>query len=222
MLYTLVFCFTFFNALFDVILHRKTDIKIKTLIMENFDFFALVVVPFLIILARIADQTIGTLRLVFLSKGYKALAPIMGFFEVLIWIVVVSQIFQQLDNYLYYIAYALGFALGNYLGLMIEEKLSLGQVVIRVFPKTQTEEIVNELSDRGFGLTVMDAQGVRGPVKILFSIINRKSLGDFLETIRKFDPHTFYTIEDVRTSAEGVFPRASRRKKSLSGLIRFK
>jgi len=190
--------------------------------MENFDIFSWVIVPLLIVLSRIADQTIGTLRLVYLSKGYKGLAPIMGFFEVLIWIIAVSQIFQQLDNYFYYFAYALGFALGNYLGLRIEEKLSLGKVVIRVFPKSNTDEIVNELSDKRYGLTIMDAYGTRGPVKVIFSIINRKNLDDFLQTIRKFDDHTFYTIEDVRTSAEGVFPLAEKRRRKISGLIKFK
>jgi len=190
--------------------------------MENFDYMAWIVVPILIILARIADQTIGTLRLVYLSKGYKIIAPVMGFFEVLIWIIVVSQIFQKLDNYFYYFAYAFGFALGNYIGLRLEERLSLGQVVIRVFPKINTDEIVNELSERGFGLTIMDAQGTRGPVKILFSIINRKTLEDFLETVRKFDDQVFYTIEDVRTSAKGVFPSSENKRKGFAGLIKFK
>lgn len=178
--------------------------------------------PLLIILARIADQTIGTLRLVYLSKGYKVIAPVMGFFEVLIWIIVVSQIFQKLDNYFYYFAYAFGFALGNYIGLRLEERLSLGKVVIRVFPKTNTDEIVHELSERGFGLTIMDALGTRGPVKILFSIINRKNLDDFLVTVRKFDEQTFYTIEDVRTSAKGVFPSSEKNRRSIYGLLKSK
>jgi len=116
----------------------------------------------------------------------------------------------------------LGFALGNYIGLRLEEKLSLGKVVIRVFPRHDTENIVKELSNRGFGLTIMDAHGTRGPVKILFSIINRKNLNDFLQTIRQFDEHTFYTIEDVRTSADGVFPVAERRRRRISGLVKFK
>lgn len=190
--------------------------------MENFDYMAWIVVPLLIILARIADQTIGTLRLVYLSKGYKVIAPVMGFFEVLIWIIVVSQIFQKLDNYFYYFAYAFGFALGNYIGLRLEERLSLGKVVIRVFPKTNTDEIVHELSERGFGLTIMDALGTRGPVKILFSIINRKNLDDFLVTVRKFDEQTFYTIEDVRTSAKGVFPSSEKNRRSIYGLLKSK
>jgi uncharacterized protein YebE (UPF0316 family) len=193
--------------------------------MEHFDFFSWVIIPTLIILARVADQTIGTLRLVYLSKGYKMLAPIMGFFEVLIWIVVVSQIFQQLNNYFYYIVYALGFALGNYLGLRLEEKISLGKVVIRVFPKNKVDDIVEKLKSNGYGLTIMDASGTRGPVKIIFSIINRKSAALFISIIREFDQHTFYTIEDVRTSSDGVFPVSGKtefRRKGLFGAIKFK
>lgn len=190
--------------------------------MEGFDFFSLVVVPLLIVLSRIADQTIGTLRLVYLSKGYKAIAPIMGFFEVLIWIIVVSQIFQQLDNYLYYVAYALGFALGNYIGLLIEEKLSLGKVVVRVFLKTQIENTVKELSEAGYGLTIMDAQGARGPVKILFSISNRKNVDNFLSIVSKYDLNAFYTVEDVRTSSEGIFPASPKKKGFFSGILKSK
>lgn len=180
--------------------------------MENFDFFSYVVVPLLIVLARIADQTIGTLRLVYLSKGFKVIAPIMGFFEVLIWIIVVSQIFQQLDNYLYYIAYATGFALGNYIGLIIEEKLSLGKVVVRVFLKNNIQETVKELSDAGYGLTIMDAEGARGPVKILFSVSNRKNVDEFLNIVSKYDSSAFYSVEDVRTSSEGIFPNAKKKR----------
>ncbi len=190
--------------------------------MGDFDFLTWVVVPFLIILARIADQTIGTLRLVYLSKGYKVLAPVMGFFEVLIWIVAVSQIFQQLNNYFYYLAYATGFALGNYLGLLIEEKLSLGKVVIRVFPKDNVDAIVSKLKENGYGLTIMDAIGTRGPVKIIFSILNRKSLGDFLSIIKQFDEESFYTIEDVRSSAKGVFPSSDHKRKRAFGVMKSK
>jgi len=190
--------------------------------MASFDYFTWVIVPLLIVLARISDQAIGTLRLVYLSKGYKVIAPIMGFFEVLIWIVAVSQIFQQLNNYLYYFAYALGFALGNYLGLRIEEKISLGRIVIRVFPKESVDDIINSLRDKGFGLTIMDAYGTRGPVKILLSILNRKSLPDFLNVIKQYDDHAFYTVEDVRNSAKGVFPSGNNKRKMLWGVMKFK
>jgi uncharacterized protein YebE (UPF0316 family) len=190
--------------------------------MDSSDFFTWVIVPLLIILARIADQTIGTLRLVYLSKGYKVLAPVMGFFEVLIWIVAVSQIFQQLNNYFYYLAYAIGFALGNYLGLRIEEKISLGKVVIRVFPKGNVDNIIEVLKEKGYGLTIMDAYGTRGPVKILFSILNRKSLPDFLSIIKSYDDKAFYTIEDVRSSAKGVFPSSDHKRNRTFGVMKSK
>jgi uncharacterized protein YebE (UPF0316 family) len=188
----------------------------------DFDFFAYIVVPLLIIAARIADQTLGTLRLVYLSKGFKHIAPILGFFEVLIWITAVSQILRELNNFYYYVMYALGFALGNYIGLLIEEKISIGKILIRVFLKEQVKEITNNLIEKGFGITILDAEGSRGPVKVVFSIISRKKIHLFLSVIKKYDEHIFYTIEDIRSSAEGVFPVAERKRRRISGVIKFK
>ena len=86
------------------------------------DLFSYVLMPLLIFLARICDVSIGTLRIIFVSKGKKNIAPILGFFEVLIWITAISKIMQNLDNYINYIAYAAGFATGNLIGMIIEEK----------------------------------------------------------------------------------------------------
>jgi len=107
----------------------------------------------LIILARIADQTIGTLRLIFLSKGFRILTPVLGFFEVIIWLLAVSQIFQHFDNWLAYIAYGLGFAIGNYIGIVVEQKISLGSVIVRIVPKYDTSELISYLRDNNFGIT---------------------------------------------------------------------
>ena len=89
-------------------------------------WFTWVGLPILIFLARILDQSIGTLRLIFLSKGMKHIAPFLGFFEVIIWLLAVGQIMQHLDNWLCYVAYGAGFAMGNFIGISIEERLSLG------------------------------------------------------------------------------------------------
>ena len=61
-------------------------------------FFAWVVLPFLIVIARMLDVTLGTLRIIFVSRGNRLIAPILGFFEVLIWIVVIGQIMQNLTT----------------------------------------------------------------------------------------------------------------------------
>jgi uncharacterized protein YebE (UPF0316 family) len=173
--------------------------------------FAWIILPLLIILARIADQTIGTLRLIFLSKGFRVLTPVLGFFEVIIWLLAVSQIFQHLDNWLAYIAYGLGFAIGNYIGIVVEQKISLGSVIVRIVPKYDTTELISYLRERNFGITSVNAEGSRGPVKVVFSIIKRKDIHDFVAIIKRFNPNAFYTIEDVRAVHEGVIHNAPSR-----------
>jgi uncharacterized protein YebE (UPF0316 family) len=173
--------------------------------------FTWIILPVLIILARIADQTIGTLRLIFLSKGFRILTPLLGFFEVIIWLLAVSQIFQHLDNWLAYVAYGLGFAIGNYIGIVLEQKISLGNVIVRIVPKYDTTELINYLQEGNFGITSVNAEGSRGPVKVIFSIIKRRDIKQFVSIIKRFNPNAFYTIEDVRAVHEGVMHHASSR-----------
>jgi uncharacterized protein YebE (UPF0316 family) len=173
--------------------------------------FTWVILPVLIFFARIMDQTIGTMRLIFLSKGMKYIAPFLGFFEVIIWLLAVGQIMQHLDNWLSYVAYGAGFATGNYIGMLLEEKISLGTVIIRVILSRQTPELINELKSQNFGLTLVDAEGSKGSVKLIFSIIRRKELSNFIDTIHQYNPNAFYTIEDVKSANEGIFRRTVQR-----------
>ena len=189
--------------------------------MENVDFlnseiFAWVVLPLLIILARIFDVSIGTVRLIFVSKGFKLLAPILWFFEVIIWLLAVSQIMKHLDNVVCYIAYGFGFALGNYIGMYLEEKLSIGNVIIRVITKADSFELINDLKSQNYGLTVVDAEGSHQKVKLIFSVIKRENVKQFVSIINQYNPHSFYTIEDVKSVNEGVFKGNSRNLNPLS------
>lgn len=177
--------------------------------------FVWVILPLLIFISRIADQTIGTLRLIFVSKGYKYIAPALGFFEVIIWLLAVSQIFKQLDNFLYYIAYGAGFAAGNFIGILLEEKISLGTVVIRVMPKKDVTELIRYLSEHNFGVTTMEAEGSRGKTKVILSIIPRKQIKEFVGIINQFNPNAFYSIEEVKAVNKGVF-----RQQGSSGLVK--
>lgn len=160
--------------------------------------FSYFVVPLLIMLSRVTDVSIGTMRVIFVSKGYKIFAAMCGFFEVLIWLIVITQIMKNLTNPLYYIAYATGFATGNYVGMFIEEKIALGNVLLRVITPNELYELTNLLRERKYGVTIVDAEGMTGTVKILFSIIPRAELGSVLDVIQRVNPHAFYTIEDVR------------------------
>lgn len=171
--------------------------------------FTWIILPLLIFFARIMDQTIGTMRLIFLAKGMKYLAPFLGFFEVIIWLLAIGQIMQHMDNWISYVAYGAGFATGNYIGMMLEEKLSLGTVIIRVILSKQSPELINELKAQDFGLTLVDAEGSKGSVKVVFSIIRRKELPNFIETLHRYNPNAFYTVEDVKSAREGIFRRSN-------------
>jgi uncharacterized protein YebE (UPF0316 family) len=169
--------------------------------------FTYVVLPVLIVLARICDVTIGTLRIIVLSRGHKYLAPLLGFFEVLIWITVTAKIMQNLHNPVCYVAYAGGFALGNLVGIIVEHRLAMGKVVIRIITGQDATELIGTLRDKGYGVTSIPAQGSTGLVQLIFSVIKRSDLDEVVEIVKKFNPKAFYSIEDVRFVAEGVFPR---------------
>ncbi|MDO9511756.1 MAG: DUF2179 domain-containing protein [Bacteroidales bacterium] len=182
------------------------------------ELFALVIIPLLIFISRIIDQSIGTLRLIFVAKGFKLLAPLLGFFEVIIWVIAIGQIMQHLDNVFCYLAYGGGFAAGNYIGIYLEEKLSLGTVLIRVMPKKDTTELVSNLKEANFGVTMMDAEGSTGKIKILLSIIKRKELKQYVPIINKFNPNAFYTVEEIKSVHSGIF-RTNGKSKGISGIL---
>ena len=106
-----------------------------------FDWIGLVVVPLLIVAARVTDVSMGTLRVVFIGRGMAVPAALVGFVESLVWLLAVSQILKHLTLPLYYVAYAGGFALGNYVGLRIESWMALGNVVVRVITNQSTEAL---------------------------------------------------------------------------------
>jgi len=168
--------------------------------------FTYLVLPGLIFLARVCDVTLGTLRIIAVSKGHKYLAPVLGFFEILIWIMVIGKIMQNLGNVACYIGYAGGFAAGNFIGLLIEEKLAIGTVVVRVITKQASAELVENLSRQGFGVTSVAAQGSTGDVAVVYTIIKRGDIEQVAALVRQFNPNAFYSIEDVRYVSEGVFP----------------
>lgn len=176
--------------------------------MEGF-MMTWIIIPLLIFLARVADVSIGTVRIVFVSKGFKIIAPLLGFFEILIWLLAMSRIFQNLDNWLYYIAYAAGFAVGNYIGLIIEERLALGHVNLRIITSMSGDALIKKLTNEGFGITSHEAQGSRGKVNIIYCILKRSDYKQVADIIHEYNPKAFYTLEDVRYASSGVFPMKS-------------
>lgn len=170
------------------------------------EIFKLVILPVAIFAARICDVSLDTLRIIYVSRGLKFLAASIGFFEVLIWLIAMSQIIRNLTNPFLYIAYAGGFAMGNYIGILIEEKMAIGTVVIRIITQKDATELIEFLKKDGYGVTYTDAQGALGPVKIIFTIVKRRDIDFVLKIIHKFNPLAFFTIEDIRSVRQGIFP----------------
>jgi uncharacterized protein YebE (UPF0316 family) len=158
-------------------------------------------------MARTLDVTLGTLRNVFISKGFRNIVPFIGFFEVLIWLISIRQVMQHLDNPICYIGFAGGFAMGTYVGLKIENRLALGLQVLRIITPTDWQPLVEALQKQDLGLTIIDGHGSKGPVKIIFTIVKRKDMALVRKIIKDVNPHAFYSIEDIRIANQGVFPK---------------
>jgi uncharacterized protein YebE (UPF0316 family) len=174
--------------------------------------FTWLILPVLIFCSRIFDQSVGTLRMIFVAKGLKNIVPVFAFFESLIWLLAIGEIMKHLNNPLCYLAYAGGFAMGNWVGMWLDERISLGNVIIRVIMSVASPELIEQLKAANFGLTLLDAEGGKGKVKVVFSIIKRKDVKHFVDILNQYSPHSFFTIEEVRSVNEGVFRTASKRQ----------
>ena len=172
--------------------------------MESQDIYSIVIYPLLIFLVRIVDVPIGTLRIIFLAKGKKMLVPIFGFFEVLLWLIVITKIVQNVDKPQYYIAYALGFATGSWIGMLIDQKLAVGTVLIRIITAKSALSLVVSLRESGYIVTDVPAFGSTGQVNVVFTIVKRKESENIVAKIREYNPQAFYTIEEIGYASKNI------------------
>jgi len=162
-------------------------------------YYPWLILPLFIFFARICDVSLGTIRIIFITRGMRNLAPLVGFVEIFIWLLAISQIMQHLNRFEYYLAYAAGFASGTYVGMFLENKLAIGVSVIRIIAKTNALEMVEELKALGYSVTSMDAKDSEAAVQILFAIVPRKDIPAAAGVIKACNPQAVYTIEDVRS-----------------------
>ena len=147
-----------------------------------------------------------TIRVIYISRGIKYLAPLIAFFEIVIWLLAMEVVMQDLANIGNFLAFALGFAVGTYVGLIIEEKLSIGMVILRIVTTDESnEEIVSFMQSENYGITTLDATGSRGSVKMILSLVNRTDVPRITQHIQATNPNAFFSIEDVRYVNQGVF-----------------
>ena len=171
----------------------------------NSDVVTYLLLPLFIFVARIIDVSLGTLRIIFVTKGMKRVAPVVGFFEVLIWLMAISRIMQDLDNWACYIAYAAGFATGNFVGMFLEEKLAIGHEMIRVITRKDATKLIEDLRAKGYGVTSVRAEGIEGEVAVIYIIARRSMIQEVLDQINLFNPRALYTVESIKYVNKEIF-----------------
>lgn len=162
------------------------------------EWFGVPLLPFIIFFARVGDVSIGTMRIMLLSRGRGLIAPMLGVAEVTIWLIAVSQVIQNLDSPVNFVAYVAGYATGNYVGLWLEDRLAIGNVMIRLVTRTSSDELIQALHAQNYRVTYVDATGRDGYVQILFMVVKRKQLDHVISIINEFNPAAYFSIEDVR------------------------
>lgn len=132
----------------------------------------------------------------------------LGFFEALLWLLAVSQAVRNLSSPISYFAFAAGYSMGMFVGIKIEARLALGKQILRIITHKDSTELIAKLKENHFGTTTIEATGGTGPVKVILTVINRKDLPGVAAIIQEHNPNAFYSIEDIRTASQGIFPRS--------------
>ncbi len=162
----------------------------------------------IVFLARCLDISLATMRILMILHGQRVYAAVIGFFESLIFIAVLTYVLQGLSDIPSLFFYALGFATGNYLGIFVEEKLAIGCANIQIISKTNSERLIHEIRQKGFGVTVVDGHGREGTVrKIIHVLIKRKDMKALMDLVEQIDDHAFITVLDTKKIMGGYFSK---------------
>jgi len=176
----------------------------------------------LIFFARVVDVSIGTFRIILVSRGYRNIAPFFGFFEVLIWITALGQIFKNLNGFYSYIFYAAGFATGTFVGMKLESIISFGYQSLRIITTEKVTALPLTLREEGYGITTVNGRGMKGDVMLIYTTVPRSKVNHVLEIVEELEPHSFITIEDVRSFKSGFVSKRSFIGKPGRGMVKRK
>lgn len=152
---------------------------------------------------RVIDVTLGTVRLVLTVRGQRLAAGVIGFFEVTIFLVAISQVLAQIGNWVNIVAYAGGFATGTVVGITLEERLALGTAVVRVVSARKGREVGQALRGAGYGVTELAGVGGRRRVRIANIVAQRREVPRIIRTAEEIDHEAFITVEGARAVRRG-------------------
>ena len=166
--------------------------------------------PALIFVLRVIDVSMGTVRVTTIVRGPRWVAPLIGFFEVLIWVVAVGAAIRNLSSPLHVIGYAGGYAAGTAVGMWAENRLAFGWGVVRAFSRTGGDDLADALRDAGFQVTEQDGMGKSGPVAVLYAVVRRRSVPRVLSIIGGHDPQAFVTVQNDASVRRAIIPDPKR------------
>jgi len=152
---------------------------------------------------RVSDMSLDTLRMLFVMRGRKPFAWGLGFFQALIFVVAITSVISNLDNPLNVVGYAAGFATGNVVGMLIEERLAIGHVHLRIISSRRGTAIASRLRDEGYAVTEIPARGKDGMVTLLNCSVLRRKVIQVDDIVKEIDPRAFITAEEVRSIWRG-------------------
>ncbi|SHJ82064.1 DUF2179 domain-containing protein [Tepidibacter formicigenes] len=158
-----------------------------------------------IFVARCTDVSMATIRTIMVVRGRKFVAAMIGFIEIIIYILAINKVLSGMDNIGNILSYAFGFAAGNYVGILIEEKMAIGTLVAQIITKKDIEGFSSYLREKNFGVTVTEGSGKEGKIHILNVVLNRKDFPNFEACVDKYDKDAFITITDARNIKGGYF-----------------
>ena len=154
---------------------------------------------------RVSDMSMDTLRMLFVMRGRKGIAWVLGFFQSVIYVIAITSVLSQLNNPLNLIGYAAGFATGNVVGMLIEERLAIGHIHLRIISPRLGVAMAIVLRDAGYAVTEISARGKDGMVSILSVSVLRKDVSNVETLVHEKDPEAFMTSEDVRPVRRGYW-----------------
>ncbi len=164
---------------------------------------------FLIFFAKVIEVSISTLRIVLINRGLKKLGSMLAFVEVLIWLYIVNAVLNDVTSDFFKVfAYCAAFACGNYIGVMLEEKLAIGMSVMEIFALDgMADAIATKLREEGYGVTTIDSQGKDNKVTIIKTFIKRKQIETVTQLIKDISPKAIITVEDVKQIQGGYIKK---------------
>lgn len=154
---------------------------------------------------RVTDMTLDTLRVLFVMRGRRSIAWVLGFFQSLIFVIAITSVLSNLDNPLNIIGYAAGFATGNVVGMTIEERLAVGYIHLRIISSHLGAAITEKLRSTGYAVTEISARGKDGMVTMLNCSVRRRYVDLVRGMVNEIDPDAFITAEDIRPVRRGFW-----------------